>query len=90
VKRPSDAEALIAPELALLPPLLALLDATLILLRAAHPTLELGRSPDEPPRLRAARTAAAQLHQASLALRRYARAARRGVRQAVLDAEIPF
>ena len=86
----SDAEAAVAPDLALVPALLALLDATLLLLRAAHPTLELGRSPDEPCRLRYARAVAAQLAQTSLALRRYARAARRHAREAAQDAEIPF
>jgi len=90
VKRLSDAEALVAPELALLPPLLALLDATLLLLRAAHPMLELDRSPDEPLRLRSARAAAAQLVQTSVALRRYARAARRAAREAAESADIPF
>ena len=86
----SDAEAAVAPELALGPPLLALLDAMLLLLRAAHPTLELGRSLDEPLRLRAARDLATQLRIASAVLRRYARAARRDARDAARDADIPF
>lgn len=91
MNRPTQAEAFIAPELALLPALIAMLDASLALLRAQHPALERDPQRGDPQPLCLARALAVEIERTRVALHRYARAARSVVRAAVIDdGDLPF
>jgi hypothetical protein len=91
VRRPTVAEAFVAPELALLPALLVLLDCSLVLLRAQYPQLERPAQHRDTRALRDARSLHVEIESARAALLRYLRTARRAVRDAIYaDGEIPF
>jgi hypothetical protein len=91
VNKPTDAEAFIAPELALMPALLVLLDGSLVLLRAQHPQLDRPAQRGDARTLGAARALQIEIASTRGALQRYMRAARRAVRDAVQgDGELPF
>ena len=80
MKIPDPHELYAAPELALVPALVTAVDATLATLRAQHGTLEQEWLPGEPHSLHAARTFAAELVRARIAMLAYARATRRALR----------
>jgi hypothetical protein len=91
VNKPTDAEAFIAPELALMPALLVLLDGSLALLRAQHPQLDRPAQRGDARTLGAARALQIEIASTRAALLRYIRSARRAVRHAVAaDAQLPF
>lgn len=85
MKLPTARELYALPELALLPALVAALDGLLASLHAQHGTLQEHWQPGDPPSLRAARVLTDELLRARRALRRYARAARRSLRQPCND-----
>jgi hypothetical protein len=91
MKSPSVCELWALPELALVPALLAAIEGLLASLHAQHGTLSDEWQPGDPPTLREARALADQLDTARRALRRYARAVRRTLRQPVdRDEQLPF
>lgn len=90
MNKPSPAEAFIAPELALLPALSVMLRCASVMLRAQHPDLDRSARRSDSGALRAARTLAAEIDATARAVRRYARAVRSAVRDAVVDDELPF
>jgi hypothetical protein len=83
MKPPSVRELCALPELALLPALLAAIDGLLASLHAQHGTLREDWQPGDPPTLRQARALADELLTARRALRRYACAVRRPLRQPI-------
>ena len=91
MKPPSVRELSALPELALLPALLAAIDGLLASLDAQHGTLREDWQPADPPTLREARALADELVRARRALRRYACAVRRVLRQPMRhDDQLPF
>jgi hypothetical protein len=91
MKPPSVRELWALPELALVPALLAAIDGLLASLHAQHGTLREGWQPGDPPTLREARALVDELDTARRALRRYARAVRRTLREPVRhDDQLPF
>lgn len=91
MKPPSVRELWALPELALVPALTAAIDGLLASLHAQHGTLRDDWQPGDPPTLRQARALADELHTARAAIRRYARAVRRALRQpARYDDQLPF
>ena len=91
MKPPTLRELWALPELALVPALLAAIDGLLASLHAQHGTLREDWQPGDPPTLREARALAHDLVRARRALRRYACAVRRALRQPIRhDDQLPF
>ena len=91
MKPPSARELWALPELALVPALLAAIDGLLASLHAQHGTLRDEWQPGDPNTLCEARALVDELDTARRALRRYARAVRRALRQPEQqDDQLPF
>ena len=81
MKTPSVRELWALPELALVPALIAAIDGLLASLHAQHGSLRDDWQPGDPNTLAEARALVDELDTARRALRRYARAVRRTLRQ---------
>jgi hypothetical protein len=81
MRLPTVRELCALPELALVPALLAAVDGLVVSLHAQHGTMREHWQPGDPASLRAARVLADELLRVRRAVMRYARAARRTLRE---------